>query len=315
MKKLLFLCFVILTNDLLSQSCINTIAGQAGSSKVVSGGNCLVKLCVSVSGSPRPKQIQFELSSPVAAAVGMCQDRSVHSLPFDCGNGGAAQFADGVYCHTFTLAGACPSTTSGAVRGYTNGSGGGGGLCNTVTYSNVPLPVSLTSFDAKIEGQNAVLNWTTSEELNNKGFEIQKSIDAINFDILGFIDGSNTAKRSTEYQYIDKVFNTTSYYRLGQKDFDGSINYSRVLALVPDNESLKNVILYPNPNQGMLSLQLPANTISLIIARENGTTVLQKTINKQNLITLDVSDLSDGIYQVLFITPLERVNKKLVIVK
>jgi hypothetical protein len=39
----------------------------------------------------------------------------------------------------------------------------------------MPIPVELTSFTASLTGNDVSLNWATSTETNNKGFEIQRS--------------------------------------------------------------------------------------------------------------------------------------------
>ncbi len=40
-----------------------------------------------------------------------------------------------------------------------------------------PLPVELTSFIESINGSKIILNWQTATEVNNYGFEIQRSED------------------------------------------------------------------------------------------------------------------------------------------
>jgi hypothetical protein len=42
-------------------------------------------------------------------------------------------------------------------------------------FTNLTVPVELTSFTAAVEGKIVHLNWTTASELNNFGFEVQKS--------------------------------------------------------------------------------------------------------------------------------------------
>ena len=60
------------------------------------------------------------------------------------------------------------------------------------------LPVELTFFSASIVGQNVELTWSTATELNNKGFEIERSLDNASFEVIGFVSGSvGQLKRST----------------------------------------------------------------------------------------------------------------------
>jgi hypothetical protein len=94
--------------------------------------------------------------------------------------------------------------------------------------SNYPLPVELASFSANVKSGYVELSWLTATELNNYGFEIERSIDKTNWQKLDFIAGYGTSNSPKLYSYIDrKPFNGVSYYRLKQIDNDGSSHYSR----------------------------------------------------------------------------------------
>ncbi|MBK8625940.1 MAG: hypothetical protein IPN86_10370 [Saprospiraceae bacterium] len=47
------------------------------------------------------------------------------------------------------------------------------------------LPVELSSFDVKAANRNLALSWTTASEVNNFGFEVQRSMDGIGFQKIG----------------------------------------------------------------------------------------------------------------------------------
>jgi hypothetical protein len=61
-------------------------------------------------------------------------------------------------------------------------------------YSSTPLPITLLNFTVTKQGDNAQLNWSTSSEENNKGFEIQRSTDQSNWTVLNFIAGAETVR-------------------------------------------------------------------------------------------------------------------------
>jgi phosphatidylserine/phosphatidylglycerophosphate/cardiolipin synthase-like enzyme len=113
------------------------------------------------------------------------------------------------------------------------------------------VPVELTSFTAVQAKDGIQLNWTTATELNNFGFEIERSIDGINFYMTAFIKGSGTTTETRNYTYTDKPAvssRTTYYYRLRQVDYDGKSEYSPVVEVVydrPENYELSQN--YPNP--------------------------------------------------------------------
>lgn len=120
-------------------------------------------------------------------------------------------------------------------------------LC-TQKYNQI-LPVELTSFTATSQNQQVTLNWITASEINNNGFEIQRSVDNSNFVTVGFVKGSGTTTTRQEYSFIDKNLSNGIYsYRLKQIDFNGSFEFSNVVEV--DVRSLDNYILeqnYPNP--------------------------------------------------------------------
>ena len=113
------------------------------------------------------------------------------------------------------------------------------------------VPVELTSFYAETNESGINLFWTTSSELNNKGFEIQKksSSGKENWISIGFVNGRGTTSENQKYSFIDKNINSGKYlYRLKQINFDGSFSYSNeveVDIILPSEFILEQN--YPNP--------------------------------------------------------------------
>lgn len=127
---------------------------------------------------------------------------------------------------------------------------GNGGLAYNVFVdtSDSNVPVELESFSGKVSGGNVTLEWTTATEINNQGFEIQRSFDS-EFQTIGFVDGHGTTTETQSYIFIDKNLNAGSYnYRLKQVDFNGSYEYSHQVEVdvpAPNEFSLNQN--YPNP--------------------------------------------------------------------
>ena len=124
-----------------------------------------------------------------------------------------------------------------------------------VDYSTIP--VELTSFTAIVVGSSVVLNWTTATEVNNQGFEIERSSDGISFNNIGFVPGFGTTTEPKSYSYSDQSINSgTYYYRLKQINYDGSFTYSDVSEVevsLPTVFSLEQN--YPNPFNPSTSIQ------------------------------------------------------------
>lgn len=123
-----------------------------------------------------------------------------------------------------------------------------------VYYENV-IPLEITSFTSGIkDGNNVELNWLTTTETNNNGFEIQKQVSSTQLAVstwekIGFVPGFGTTTKPKSYSFIDEDVTTGIYeYRLKQIDFDGSFTYSKEIevevSFTPKEFVYQN---YPNP--------------------------------------------------------------------
>lgn len=134
------------------------------------------------------------------------------------------------------------------------------------------LPVRLISFDGRLTASgHAELLWKTAEEVNNLGFEVQKSLDGKNWELLGWVDGAKNSKTEQSYRFVDEEFTTTSYYRLRQIDFDDSYTYSKIVCVIPEKESLDRFYVYPNPSrESKVKVQVPERTDRLLLFDQLG---------------------------------------------
>jgi hypothetical protein len=118
------------------------------------------------------------------------------------------------------------------------------------TYSSTPLPITLISFTATKQGTNdALLKWTTSMEQNNKGFEIQRSTNASDWSVIGFVNGAGNSQTKRDYQYADRnLANGIYYYRLRQVDYDGKSSFTNIVSVnITGALSLQLLQNRPNP--------------------------------------------------------------------
>lgn len=110
------------------------------------------------------------------------------------------------------------------------------------------LPVELTSFTASQSNGNVILNWETATEINNSGFEIERSSQNENWRRIGFVAGLGTTSENQSYSFIDKNIGSGIFlYRLKQIDYNGSFEYSDAveISVSPKDFTLYNN--YPNP--------------------------------------------------------------------
>jgi len=85
------------------------------------------------------------------------------------------------------------------------------------SWGTSALPVNFTSFNAIINNNQTNLTWSTASEINNKGFEIERSIDGVNFETIGFVKGNSNSNRINKYSFID-ANHSSAFYRLKQID-------------------------------------------------------------------------------------------------
>lgn len=122
------------------------------------------------------------------------------------------------------------------------------GLNQTCMFTGTPLPLEMIEFVGETTTKGINLRWTTSEERENAGFEIQKSIDELSFVTIGFTEASKEKSIYKNYHFFDsQPFQGNNYYRLKQLDVNGDITYSAVISVKASSMVDDFVLLYPNP--------------------------------------------------------------------
>ena len=138
----------------------------------------------------------------------------------------------------------------------------------TLADVNAPLPVELVAFTARARSGNVELRWTTATELNNYGFEIERSLSSSGeFSCIGFVQGHGSKATPSEYRFIDENPPARSvFYRLKQMDRDGDISYGPVVEVSPSATAFE-LNNHPNPFN-------PSTNISFV-APNDGPAVLR----------------------------------------
>jgi hypothetical protein len=183
------------------------------------------------------------------------------------------------------------------------------GLDSITVSANTPLPVKLLNFEGRREGNKNSLQWKTSNELNNKGFEIQRGFNGAQYTTIGFINSKATNGNSAatlSYNFVDeKPLTTNNYYRLRQVDLNGKENFSNVVVLRPSTTVKAEITkLYPNPVSERLNVVL--NTVSSEKVTLNLTDLTGRIIEIRNIettvgdnnINFNTSRLAKGTYMI-----------------
>jgi hypothetical protein len=116
-------------------------------------------------------------------------------------------------------------------------------------YNYSVLPLQLISFKATLVNIDVLLKWATAQGQNTNYFNIERSIDAINFKTVGRVKAAGNSNLQVDYIYTDsdvvKLNSNIAYYRLKMVDKDGKYTYSMVQALRINDKEIISVI--PNP--------------------------------------------------------------------
>lgn len=154
-------------------------------------------------------------------------------------------------------------------------------LASNVFPSQTTLPVNLGIFNVTKQGSNAVLDWKTLTEINSDHFEIERSYDGINFQVIGTRQAAGSSIDSKTYQFIDPITINTGiiYYRLKTLDIDSRTSISKIVALRISGGPVKEFSVYPNPFINDLKVQISSekdNYASIRISNASGQLVISK---------------------------------------
>lgn len=171
------------------------------------------------------------------------------------------------------------------------------GLTVTTSWSQIPLPVELIAFNANISGNKVSLNWKTATEINNYGFEVERSqkskVKSQTWEKIGFIRGNGNSNSPKNYFFDDEHPPVGIIeYRLKQIDNDGKYEYSNSIEVSLD-APLKSEVFqnYPNPFN-------PSTTICFNIHYQCHTTIkIYDLLGKEVAIIVN-EEKQAGIYKV-----------------
>jgi hypothetical protein len=200
----------------------------------------------------------------------------------------------------------------------------------TVGSANVPLAVELTQFQTTAQKNDALLTWTTSTEVNNYGFEVERRIVSSLQGVknpwkkVGFVPGSGNRNSPKEYSYTDYALSAGRYaYRLKQMDNSGIFKYSHeseieiaiplVFALnqnYPNPFNPATTIAFDIPNQSLVTLKiydLMGREVAVLVNEEMPAGSYSKSWN--------ASSLATGVYYYRMIAGSFTSTKRLVLMK
>lgn len=173
--------------------------------------------------------------------------------------------------------------------------------------ANTVLPVVLKEYSIECTLGGVDLNWGTNSQFNNHHFNIEKSIEGSDFEVLMELPGEGYSTQLNEYHYVDNSPNRgVNYYRLSQTDYDGVKTVLGTLSAEwPCSDEEMASYIYPNPTNGNTNLVIDFKTgrqnYTVEVYNSIGQVVLEPLVGSQKtegtlMLPLKTNDLNTGIY-------------------
>ncbi len=166
-----------------------------------------------------------------------------------------------------------------------------------------PLPIKLSQFTVRLKSEDALLQWTTLNEINTKDFTIQRSYDGQHFDNIGSVPAANTLSAKNDYSFTDAGIGNSGrsmiYYRILTLDKDGKSESTNIIFIRLSGNTYWHITLLTNPVQNYANIMLDGITgnLQLSIKDLTGKTVYKNS--KQNIngqMSIPVANLPRGMY-------------------
>ena len=196
----------------------------------------------------------------------------------------------------YSVPGLDVSAASTLVIGFNfnvDGAGDGYLISNMSVVNAVPLPVTLTAFNAKSTSNGAILEWATASEENNDYFSIEMSRDAARFSESAQVKGNGTTESFETYSFeYANLTPGTYYFRLRQVDFDGQFSYSDVVSLTIKGG--RDFILLANTVHDIAQVEVTTSRSARVLNMAGAQVAEFNLVEGVN--TLDISALPNGMY-------------------
>ncbi|MEJ7589373.1 MAG: T9SS type A sorting domain-containing protein, partial [Ferruginibacter sp.] len=213
-----------------------------------------------------------------------------------------------------------PTVFEDATAGYITYSGNFTGFSQFVLVSPLTtLPVNFISFHATPHQKSIELVWQTAQEINNRGFIVERSLDGTGFVQVGWVNGHGTSSSTATWNFTDNYVQPgiTYYYRLRQVDFDNKHLFSPVRDARLKPGAGISISVSPNPVKGQANLYIIGTTQKANVELIN--TAGQKILRQDGVNAVDgiykvpLYGLASGVYTIMVYLPEGVFTKKIIV--
>ena len=192
---------------------------------------------------------------------------------------------------------------------------GAPGLCNTIAAR-----VATNSFNATFEQGAVELDWTNNTGSENDFFEVERSVDGVNFESIGVYETKGLDDTPIFYTSKDgSPLDGFNFYRLKLTYLNGTVEYSEIKRVkISDIESFG---IFPNPAHSFVNVSLKGyagKDITIRLVNQMGQPL--KSVKLENVednnYAIELDGLNNGIYSIwIFAEGAKPVGKKMIVNK
>jgi hypothetical protein len=187
------------------------------------------------------------------------------------------------------------------------------------------LENNLINFNGNLNNDQAVLSWAVLENQFVKYFDIERSIDGVNFSSIARVEVQPENGQSASYTYSDNVLGLATrnvYYRIRMKDVSNKNKISNIIRIPLSIGKKSSVTIMPNPVKDIMQLQISCiadSRVDMNIYDQSGKIVstMHTSVQKgNNVMSLNLlADKPRGIYQALISVGGELFSQKILLTK
>jgi hypothetical protein len=174
-----------------------------------------------------------------------------------------------------------------------------------------PLAVTLIDISGKLQRNDVLLEWNTLAEYNSKAFEIERSVDGINYQKLAGLPAAGNSNSLKTYHYLDITATELNYYRLRMVDIDGNYKYSSTIVI--KNPGLQQDVFVINDpfthNIGIRFAKIPVGKIRTSLTDMSGKLIGINNYNQQPASILYFDNYSNVLSKGVYILHIEAEGK------
>lgn len=172
---------------------------------------------------------------------------------------------------------------------------------NGMFTTDIILPVKWGNFVGNLVNGKVELQWETLLETQNKGFDVEKSVDGFSFEKIGYVAANRQSVSNNKYQFTDNAkLMRAQYYRIRQIDYDGRSSYSKIVKIMLKELplSLTSMVNPISTNLIFTLNDVPTNPLMVSITDVSGKTLFTQTIKQGqgNVYRFNTANLPNGTY-------------------